>query len=129
MTDLLQLAGSSVERAPWGWALLLTVILALIKVWPIIQLQTDAARAQMRGEHKDALHDCTERLDAMDARLNAQTAHIHQLDMKLFGTVQAYRILHDGLQELEPANAALRQGRTMFQTTWDGPVDQLEGLA
>lgn len=120
VTDLPHVLISSLERAPWGWSLLAVVILALIKVWPIIQLQTLNAKQALRGEKRDELHNCQERLDAMDKTLDAMRTQMHQLDMKLVGTVSAYRILHDHVTISDPENPALMQARTVYKTTWDG---------
>ena len=119
---------SSLERAPWGWSLLLVVLVTLIKTWPVIQLQTITARATLRGERKDELHNCQDRLDAMEGKLNTAISHIHQLDLKLVGTVSAYRILHDHMNDVTPDHPALHQARTIFQTTWDGPVEAAGSL-
>lgn len=111
---------SSVERAPWGWGLLLAVILATVKVWPVIQLQTMNARRELRSERKDDLDDCKKRLDDFQTQLNtqrddytrkltAQTNQIHQLDLKLVGTVAAYRIMHDHIEGSDPDSEALAQ--------------------
>ena len=113
---------SSAERAPWGWVLTLVVILAIIKVWPVIQLQTITAKAALRGERKDELDDCKSRLDAFDKRLTAATAQIHQLDLKLVGAVAAYRILHNDTLSRDPESEALMQAQTVFRAHFDGAV-------
>ena len=127
--DLLpEIVTGSLSRAPWGWALLFTVVIALIKAWPVLQLQAMNAAAQLRGERRDALHDCTERMDLLEGKLNVALGHIHQLDLKLVGTVSAYRILHDRMTETSPDDQALKHAQTVFKTTWDGPVEQLGPL-
>ena len=98
------------------------VIGALIKIWPVIQDQTIKAKAALRGEKRDELHNCQTRLDELDSRLDDAVGKIHQLELKLVGTVSAYRILHDHLYSSDPDNIALLQARTIFSTTWDGPL-------
>lgn len=128
MDGIIHALVGSIVRAPWGWSILVVIILSLIKVWPVIQLQTLNATAAMRGERRDDLHDCHERLDAIEGKLTAAIAQIHQLDMKLFGTVAAYRIIHDEMVANDPENLALHAARNMFRTTWDGPVEAAESL-
>lgn len=108
--------------APWGWAIALAVGLALVKVWPVIQLQAINAKATLRGEKRDDLHNCQTRLDKLEAIQRAGDERLHQLDMKLVGTVAAYRILHDDMSIHAPERAALHHARSVFQTTWDGPL-------
>lgn len=129
MEDIPSLLISSAERAPWGWSLLLIAIIALIKVWPALQLQADNARAALRGERRDDLHNCNKRLDEMGEKVDAMTHHVHQLDLKLVGTVAAYRILHDHLTDTDPTESALIQARVIFKTTWDGVLPASGPLA
>lgn len=128
MEPIISALTGSVSRAPWGWALLLAVVLALIKAWPVLQLQAQNAAAQLRGEQRDALHECEERMDAVENKLNVALAHIHNLDLKLVGTVSAYRILHDQMVLEYPDDLALRHAQTVFKTTWDGPVEPMGSL-
>lgn len=116
--DLSQIVVSSAERAPWGWGLLSLAILAIIKAWPVLQLQALNAKAVLRGEKRDDLHTCQTRLDEMDATLSGAVARIHSLEIKLLGTVSAYRILEG---DAEPNSAALLHARVIFREAWDTP--------
>lgn len=127
--DIPTALSGSMSNAPWGWLLLLTVLLAIIKIWPIIQLQTQHARASLRGEQRADLNDCKARMDAMEGRLTVAIAHIHNLDMKLVGTVGAYRILHDHMSQNHPDEQALKHAEAIFKNTWDGPIEPLGSLA
>ncbi len=123
MNELPTLVISSMERAPWGWVLMVTVLLALIKTWPIIHLQVMNAKATLRGEERSDLGDCRQELQATNKRLDGAIERIHQLELKLFGTVSAYRIVADKLESVEPECSALIQARTIFREIWDiGPV-------
>jgi len=116
--DIPQILLSSLERAPWGWSLLLIAVVASIKVWPVLQLQALNARAVLRGEKRDDLHTCQTRLDEMDATLTGAVGRIHSLEIKLLGTVSAYRILE---ADADPASAALIHARVIFREVWDNP--------
>lgn len=120
---LVEILLSSMARAPWGWTLLGVVIVALIKTWPILHLQIVNAQAQLRGERRDELHDCTRRLDEVNNKVNALNSRVHQLDIKLVGTVTAYRVLHDHMNTTDPDHDVLHQARTIFRATWDGTID------
>lgn len=119
VSALASLLGSSVERAPWGWVLLVVIIVALIRVWPALSLHALNAAKELRGEKRDDLHECNTRLDAMDVELRKALEQIHQLDMKLVGTITAYRILHADITEHRPDSSALVQARVIFKETWD----------
>src|SRR5882757_616955 len=119
MGDVPGIVISSMERAPWGWVLTVTVILALIKTWPIIQLQVLNARAVLRGEERSDLHNCNEKVKELDGRLTETIARVHAIEMKLFGTVAAYRILEADTELNSPGSPALIQARAVFREVWD----------
>ena len=56
---------SSVERAPWGWALTLAVITALIKAWPAIVDATSRAKATL-GDRR------VSRIEKLEAKIEEQ---------------------------------------------------------
>lgn len=124
---------ASVERAPWGWTLLLVVMLALIKVWPIIQAQTNDAKAKLRGEHIASEVDCMARIDAVETKHAERYAMLekrvllterqaHQFELRMVGTLTAYRILHADLSERAPDCSAINQAELVIRETWDGPI-------
>lgn len=129
IADVGAVLGGSIERAPWGWALLATVVLALIKVWPVLHLQVIEAKAKLRQERRDDLSDCKSRLDEMTKRLDA-TEHdmrqaeiaaqdrYHELEMKLLGAIAAYRILDTEMETSDPGNTALGQARLVLSTSF-----------
>lgn len=59
--------GSSFERAPWGWALALAVITALIKGWPAIVDATSRAKAAL-GDRR------VSRIEKLEAKIEEQRA-------------------------------------------------------
>lgn len=130
MPDIPSLLLHGVEKSTFaGWALLATCVLALIKAWPALQLQADNAKAVLRGERRDDLHDCQEQLNEFrsefDTYKSTTTEQIHQLDLKLVGTMTAYRILHAEVTEHRPDSSALLQARAIMNTSWNGPVNTL----
>lgn len=131
MGDLGALVVGSFQRAPWGWALLGTVVLALIKVWPILSLQVIQARAKIRSEDHEELTSCRGRLDAMEVRVTAAEGRAHQFEMRLMGTLQAYRILDIEVNNYDPDSSALAQARACLSTafaTMEVAPDDMEDL-
>lgn len=139
MLDIPTTLLASAERAPWGWVLTLIVILALIKIWPIIQLQTNDAKAKLRGERIASEVDCMQRIDAvelkhserygtLEKRVLSTERQAHQLEIKLVGTLTAYRILHADLSERAPDCSALGQAELVIRETWDGPMPSPSGM-
>lgn len=57
--------GASFERAPWGWALALAVITALIKGWPAIVDATSRAKATL-GDRR------VSRIEKLEAKIEEQ---------------------------------------------------------
>jgi hypothetical protein len=120
---------SSLERAPWGWSLLLVVLIIITRVWPIINAQRIAVQDRIadRKERKDnsalvdkgvALDDCKVRLDAMDARLDRSEARAHQFELKLIGTMNAYRVIEADVELKDPESSALKQARRILVDTY-----------
>ncbi len=135
---------SSAERAPWGWALMIAVILASIKVWPIINAQVIAANEQARNreqlnqkdmvhDHRADLTDCKARLDAMDVRLAATEERAHKFEMQLIATLTAYRIVEAETEIERPQSPALVQSRRVlrevFHVVTETPMDMTTVMA
>lgn len=117
--DIGEMIAGSAQRAPWGWALLATILITLIKVWPIINLQVITARAKLRQEKRDHLNDCEEQLAELRGKLDGAIERIHNIEMRLVGTVTAYRILEVEVDAGNPLSPALAQARAVFREVWD----------
>lgn len=131
MEKWLDLVGSSAERAPWGWGVLIVIIGALIKVWPIIQLQVANAKQQLRKERHDDLHDCRERLDEMSEKLGDVYDRMHKLDIQLRSYITAYKIVDAELRLVSPTSTALVQAHAALTVAYEitrTPADLAETL-
>lgn len=104
--------------APWGWAMFGATAIALIKIWPVLQLQAQNAKQALRGEEKDQLHNCNERLDAMSEQMNRVVLEQAQMTIKMNATAGAYHITSTELERIDPENAALKHGRLIFGSAW-----------
>ena len=119
LVEIGQLLASSVGRAPWGWALLATVMLGLIKVWPVLALQAQMAKEKLRTEKRDDLHSCKEELRKMSERMDAVEERAHMLDIRLNGALMAYKILDADLQITHPFSPALAQARAALTVAFE----------
>jgi hypothetical protein len=139
MFDIPAVLLGSVERAPWGWMMLFLLTAALIKSWPVIQLQTLNAKATLRGERIASEADCMSRIDAVETkhaerygalekRVQSTERQSHALEIKLVGTLTAYRILHADLSERAPDCSAINQAELVIRETWDGPMPSSAGI-
>ena len=77
---------ASAQRAPWGWALLGTAILALIRAWPALarianerQSATIAAAAADKKDLRDRVTSLESRIDSQERRHEAHIEIIRQL--------------------------------------------------
>jgi hypothetical protein len=144
MGDIPAALFSSMERAPWGWVLMVTILLALIKTWPIINAQLIAVKDRIkdREERKQNeaindktadLSDCKSRLDAMDLRLTAAEERAHRFELQLVATLTAYRIVEAETETERPQSPALKQARRVlqdvFRITGDMPTDMTVMIA
>lgn len=71
--------GSSIERAPWGWGVLIILVTAMVRLWPAMtKLSTDrektllAARADDNADLRQRVEDLETRLEQDRARHEAQ---------------------------------------------------------
>lgn len=90
---------ASLERAPWGWALLGTVVLALIKAWPVLRKLGIDENAGIRSEYVSEIKSLRE--------------EVHNLRTENDGLRREIRELHDLLsgirrQSLADQAAAIR---------------------
>lgn len=121
--ELASIFVGSLQRAPWGWALLVVVILALIKVWPILAAQAIEARAKIRGEKREDLAECHRKCDELSDKF-------HHLELKLLGAISAYRILDAEVEAELPGNTALAQARLVMSAAFTlSPSTPTEGAA
>lgn len=75
MEAFARIAGSSFERAPWGWVLCVAVVSAIIKGWPAIR---DAATRA-----KTALGDRRlSRIEKLEAKIEQQSV-AHEAEVKI----------------------------------------------
>lgn len=111
MNEAATIFASSFERAPWGWVLMVTVVLGLIRVWPALSKQAIEARAQIRSERRSDLADCTRRCDELAERF-------HALELKLLGALSAYRILDAEVEATAPGSTALAQARLVMSAAF-----------
>lgn len=116
------------------YSLLVVVVVALIKAWPVLSLQATAAREKLRAEGRSDLTDCQRRMDELQKELEAVQARVHKLDMKLLGAISAYRILDAEVELTNPLSAALKQARIVMNTAFElspstgPPIELPEGF-
>lgn len=119
--------GSSVERAPWGWALLAAIIGSLIKVWPILNDQVTKVREKKRGDRRDDMTAWREQLqheinglkeDVVKGREAMQRAdeRSHRVELKLTTVTSAFALVAGELRKLDPDNVTLKQAVEMVGT-------------
>jgi phage-related minor tail protein len=100
------------------FSLLAVVSVALIRAWPILALQAQQARDRLRNEQRDDLSDCRKEIAQLRKELAEVSAAQHSFEMKLLGTIAAYRILDTEVQLLKPDSSALAQARAVMSTTF-----------
>jgi len=123
---------SSMERAPWGWALLVIISIALIRAWPALAKLSIEARQQLRTEKRADLTDCKVRLDMVEKRLRTVEAQSHSFELKLLGALSAYRILDVAHEAACPGSNEAAQARAVLQAAFavgELPADIIELLA
>jgi hypothetical protein len=115
--ELRQILGDSVTRAPWGWMLLITVVIALIRAWPDLSLRAQNARDKLRGEQREDLKSCREEIGELRDELHAFT-------LKFNAILIANRIMDVEIETHLPESTALRQARAVLAAAY-GPIDAM----
>lgn len=109
---------SSVERAPWGWALLATSWAALWRYGAPMAAVIVAYAEKVRSEKRIDTDSCQARIDAMDVRLTTAENRSHSFEMKLVGALAAYRILDVEVAKLSPKSTAREQAAAVLRDTF-----------
>jgi hypothetical protein len=123
--------------SPSQFALLIIVILALIKVWPIIQKQLMDARAGREGRYSKRIRElednlerchreCGERIDKLQTKINNEAMQRVQSEISLVSTI----IQVVDAPQLKAILAALekRKGLLLLDVEQiSGPFGDIEG--
>lgn len=112
---------SSMERAPWGWALLVIVILAFFKGYPAISAAVATAREQGRLGRRGDMSDLRERISALEAKVETASETAHQAELKLVSALAAYRLIASELLKLDPDNTILKQAQELLNVSYPSP--------
>lgn len=126
MADIAAILVESLQRSPWGWALLATVLVALIRAWPVLSRQAMEERAKIRGEKRDDLDSCVKRLRDMRLEIDAVKEAVSSYQIKLNGVLIAYRIVEAAYEIEHPDSGAVSQARAVLRTAFsigELPVD------
>lgn len=118
MIDFARLFSEFTPGAYGIFAVLAAVLVALVKAWPILSAQAQAAKDRLRGERRDDLNDCKSRLDAMSTRLDEMVSMVNNLKIEINGVLAAYRILEIDVETRDPNSVALRQARAILSTAF-----------
>jgi hypothetical protein len=108
----------SFQRAPWGWALLVTALLGLIKIWPVLTKLSIEARAQIRKERRDDLSDCQRQLAEVRVEIRNLATDFNNLKIELAATLSAYRILEIEVEAVNPTSIGLAEARAILSTAF-----------
>jgi hypothetical protein len=104
------LAGS-VQRAPWGWALLVTAVIALWRGWPAISDATTRALVARKAEKR---LDALSRIIALESKVENYQAQMLALERQSNTALMAYRLIAGELARLDPDNPILRQAQQLL---------------
>lgn len=118
MPDFATFLLGSIRAAPWGWALLATVLLALIRVWPALSRQAMEERAKIRGERREDLAGCVARCDILQAEIDKIKDEVSVYQAKLTGTLIAYRIVEGAHEVDSPGSVAVTQARSVLRLAY-----------
>lgn len=117
---LAQILGASAKRAPWGWSVLGVIILALIKVWPILNDQIAKVKekrredrrddaAQWRAEMREEIRLLREQVNQCQADTAVARERAHKYEMRLMTVANAFQMVAGELRKVDPDNPTLKQ--------------------
>lgn len=121
LNNLERILLSSFERAPWGWALAVAVILAIIKGWPALSDAAVRARSAMASDRRVKYDRLETRIDTLERELRLAVDSLHATEMKLVSALTAYRLVLGELQKLDPTNDVLKQAQALLNVSYPSP--------
>lgn len=109
--------GSSIERAPWGWGLLLAVCTALIRGWPAIVDATSKAKSVLGDRRVSRIEKLEAKLDMQAASHEAEVSILrHQLN-NVSACLDALLMLIETAPDKAAAHAAAIRAKRAEQST------------
>ena len=111
---------SSFERAPWGWGLFATVVLALIKGWPAISDAVTRARVALAEGRKSTIDDLRERIAALEGKVESASAAAHAAELRLVYAVSAVQLLAAPIRADNPDDPVLKQAMELLSAATTG---------
>lgn len=90
----------------------------VLRFWTTNRKLTLDDDTNIRSEKRSDLKDCHARLDELGKRLDVVEAQSHSFEMKLLGTLSAYRIVELAHETAFPGSLAVQQARAILQTSF-----------
>lgn len=115
-----EIVAASAKRAPWGWAGLMGFMIALIKVWPIINDQLIKVKEKRRSDKRDDAAEWRAEMRKEVAELRAEVKQCqadtlvakeraHKYEMRLMTVANAFQMVAGELRKVDPDNPTLKQ--------------------
>lgn len=126
-SDLTSILAASAERSPWGWALLASVLLAIIKGWPLLTRLRNERETGLLGAQSIEMEKLNRRIEQLEAKAEAAMAAAHSADMKLIYAVNAVQLLAAKIRAHDPNDPALAQAMELLRAATSGEVPAWAG--
>lgn len=115
-----EIVAASAKRAPWGWAGLMGFMIALIKVWPIINDQLIKVKEKRRADKRDdaaewrlemrkEVAELRAEVKQCQADAKASSERAHKYEMRLMTVANAFQMVAGELRKVDPDNPTLKQ--------------------
>lgn len=121
MSELAEILGSSFQRAPWGWALLASVLVALIKGWPALKkiaAERETGLLAARGEDiedmRTRIGDLEKRVDQANEAANVARDAANIIKLQMVSMQAAFELVAGELEKADPDNKVLKQARRLI---------------
>jgi hypothetical protein len=94
------------------------VLIALIKTWPIWQLQVLKAKEKLREEKRSDLSECKQEIAGLRSELDRVTELVTNLKIEMNAVLSAYRVLEVAEHARDPNSAHLATARAILSTAF-----------